>query len=686
MRSFFHWIKGCLEVRSEPLPQPSASVVAELVDTEYYRRRYGAELGSEAPREHFVRVGARSGFDPNPVFDSAFYSAQLETSPAQPGQALLEHYLELGEKSGLRPSPIFDPKAYLAMNPDVAAAGVNALEHFVRWGYKEGRQFINVDAPDLDEAIAQILANDQGNPVALALRTIRNVAQGDLEAARLAADMLPASYCEQILPPLLNSLAERFWVQGELNKAVAAWQQSRRIAPASFSSNGYLGLVLRALGYLDEALAALQDAVDQGDQRPAISDALQALQAEFAAMEATGGVSGEPAPIDAIQLFDTSFPSRLSSFRFGEFSAYLRELPGSRMYSSIWDIKHLHGSDTFTSMAHRFAADQGMAPGRVQLHAKQSVAARVGYCVFLNNANLFFSENRHLNVDAFAFTLYPGGGFELADPNSDYKLRRLCDDSRLGKIITTQNLTYRYLLDNQFCEPNRLLHLFGGVVPMCFDRVGTEAILTTRNPQREILRVCFVAQRYSATGVEKGYDVFVALAEQLRDRDDIEFHVVGGFDADTIPLKVGTNIRFHGIQPSDFFPGFYREMDIIVSPNVSGFRLNGGRGSFDGFPTTCCVEASLCGVAMFLSDFEGLNSDLRGKPIFEMGRDFEKIDRDAEVIADRVLHYAANRESLCILAGRGRDVILQSMSYEAQILPRITTLQDLGARARPPAQ
>jgi hypothetical protein len=33
----------------------------------------------------------------------------------------------------------FDPKLYLEANPDVAAAGVDAVDHFVEFGRAEGR-------------------------------------------------------------------------------------------------------------------------------------------------------------------------------------------------------------------------------------------------------------------------------------------------------------------------------------------------------------------------------------------------------------------------------------------------------------------------------------------------------------------------------------------------------------------
>ena len=38
------------------------------------------------------------------------------------------------------PGPLFDTKWYLEANPDVAAAGVNPLLHFLRHGAREGRR------------------------------------------------------------------------------------------------------------------------------------------------------------------------------------------------------------------------------------------------------------------------------------------------------------------------------------------------------------------------------------------------------------------------------------------------------------------------------------------------------------------------------------------------------------------
>ncbi|CAG2158767.1 glycosyltransferase family protein [Cupriavidus numazuensis] len=683
MRNLIRWMKGRVQatkLQASPTGVATRGLPPGLVDTAYCLRRYGDLTGGVEPRAYYLQVGRTPGFDPNPMFDSEHYASQLAGRDIGESATLLEHYLQVGEREGLSPSPIFDPEVYLTRNPDVAAAGVNALEHFLRWGAREGRQFADPEHPDLDARIGHVLSRDSENRFALSLRVVRHIAAGRLDQAHEASLSLASEERASLLPPVLNSLAERFWVQGLLHKAVAAWEESRSLAPAAFRSYGDLGLVLRALGHHRRALEELSTAIEQGDERPGIAEALRAMRAEYDHREPAADASNGDSNA-AIQLFDTSFPSELSSFRFGEFSAYLHELPSSRIHSSTWDISHLHKSESFEAMAARHTAAHGMDASRVALYEAGRKQGRIGYCVFLNNANLFFSEDPAIALDAMAFTLYPGGGYELNDPNSDLKLRRLCDNPRLAKIITTQNLTYRYLIEKGFCEPDRLLHLFGGVVPMCFDPAALDRIEACRNTFHPVLNVCFVAQRYSALGAEKGYDVFVSVAERLRARDDIAFHVVGGFDESIIALQPGVRIHFHGVQPASFFPSFYQEMDIIVSPNISGYRLNGGRGSFDGFPTTCCVEAALCGTALFLSDFEGLNADLSGQPIYRPGLDFELIDRDADDVAAKVLRYADDREALRTLARAGRAVVLRDLCYDRQIVPRLELLRGLSGMA-----
>jgi serralysin len=55
----------------------------------------------------------------------------------------LQHYELFGWREGRDPSASFDTLGYLAANPDVAAAGVNPLDHYLQSGIYEGRTAAN---------------------------------------------------------------------------------------------------------------------------------------------------------------------------------------------------------------------------------------------------------------------------------------------------------------------------------------------------------------------------------------------------------------------------------------------------------------------------------------------------------------------------------------------------------------
>jgi glycosyltransferase involved in cell wall biosynthesis len=51
----------------------------------------------------------------------------------------LTHYIRHGAREGRNPNPLFDSEWYLDCNPDVAAAGINPLVHYSEYGNIEGR-------------------------------------------------------------------------------------------------------------------------------------------------------------------------------------------------------------------------------------------------------------------------------------------------------------------------------------------------------------------------------------------------------------------------------------------------------------------------------------------------------------------------------------------------------------------
>jgi len=70
--------------------------------------------------------------------DGPFY---LEQNPDVEASKLSaeEHYVRFGWKEGRQPHPEFDGERYLQLNPDVRAAGLNPLLHWLRHGQEEGR-------------------------------------------------------------------------------------------------------------------------------------------------------------------------------------------------------------------------------------------------------------------------------------------------------------------------------------------------------------------------------------------------------------------------------------------------------------------------------------------------------------------------------------------------------------------
>jgi hypothetical protein len=80
--------------------------------------------------ERYVRIVAESG-----LFDEAWYTKRYQASSGSP----ILHYLRFGAKAGFNPNPCFDTNWYLSRNPDVAASKLNPLVHYIRHGQAEGR-------------------------------------------------------------------------------------------------------------------------------------------------------------------------------------------------------------------------------------------------------------------------------------------------------------------------------------------------------------------------------------------------------------------------------------------------------------------------------------------------------------------------------------------------------------------
>ncbi|TCZ54984.1 alpha/beta hydrolase family protein [Roseicella aquatilis] len=81
---------------------------------------------------------ALPGRGDEPLFDPAWY-LRVNGDVAAAGIDAQQHYDLHGWREGRDPTPFFDTQYYLANNPDVAAAGLDPFQHYGTHGWREGR-------------------------------------------------------------------------------------------------------------------------------------------------------------------------------------------------------------------------------------------------------------------------------------------------------------------------------------------------------------------------------------------------------------------------------------------------------------------------------------------------------------------------------------------------------------------
>lgn len=376
-------------------------------------------------------------------------------------------------------------------------------------------------------------------------------------------------------------------------------------------------------------------------------------------------------PVYDVTIIDDVFPHPSSGFRLEEFSAYLSHfenmcircsgkssgLLGEKQYSDIFE--------EFKRSNPKVADKLIMTEYPYKLPKERSWKTKLVYFCFLSNTFDSLEIVEH-NESPFVFELYPGGQFQLNSFQSYMMLERVLRSPCFRKVIVTQDVTRDYLLRNKLCNEDQIISIFGVVTPEYALNVVPHI---TDGGDDSVLKVCFAAMRYTPTGVDKGYDVFVDSVRQLAELyENIEFHVAGTFDETVIPLGdlVG-RVKFHGMLSNEALSDFMQEMDIIVSPNLNNVITH---GAFDGFPTGTCTEAGLNGVLILCTDPLGLNNER-----FKNGEEIEIVEHDAGVIAEKIAYYYHHRDALREIIRRQGKRIRQLYSKEVQVGGRIRVLE-----------
>lgn len=127
--------------------------------SKYFNTNEYLELNSDIkqahinPLLHYIKYGKREGriisFKQKKaylekVYKSKYFSAkfymQMYPEVQNTGLDAYEHYLKIGWKEGKNPSKYFNTKKYLYTYPDILKAGINPLVHYINFGKKEGRK------------------------------------------------------------------------------------------------------------------------------------------------------------------------------------------------------------------------------------------------------------------------------------------------------------------------------------------------------------------------------------------------------------------------------------------------------------------------------------------------------------------------------------------------------------------
>jgi hypothetical protein len=92
------------------------------------------------------KVESASLLRKSPLFDPDWYLSRYPDVAAA-GIDPVVHYLESGWREGRDPSPRFSTTSYLKANADVAQAALNPLLHYLEFGYSEGRHINELSRP-----------------------------------------------------------------------------------------------------------------------------------------------------------------------------------------------------------------------------------------------------------------------------------------------------------------------------------------------------------------------------------------------------------------------------------------------------------------------------------------------------------------------------------------------------------
>lgn len=361
-------------------------------------------------------------------------------------------------------------------------------------------------------------------------------------------------------------------------------------------------------------------------------------------------------------ILDDLYPHPISTFRNIEFNEYLRHFKNVEIHSSGDALSSIHEKRSIKKIIETYSTNNIT---KIYNHHRP-LKAKLLYSIFLCNIYGYL-EVIERNKIPFVFTLYPGGLFLLDSPESDKKLRRVFESKYFKKVIVTQKITKEYLLKHNFCNEAKIEFIYGVVSPPIDENIWNRKL--KYGIEKSTIDICFVANKQMKHGLDKGYDLFIESMKLVQQEfQNVQIHIVGPYDATDYETNQLHNIHYHGFISHAELHDFFLFQDIIVSPNRA-FVLRAG--SFDGFPTAACTEASANGVAMFVSD------PLKQNMFYSDLENIVIIDENPEQIAKKLIEFISDINKTYELAHNGLFKFKEIYSFENQLKKRIDVLNNI---------
>jgi glycosyltransferase involved in cell wall biosynthesis len=368
-------------------------------------------------------------------------------------------------------------------------------------------------------------------------------------------------------------------------------------------------------------------------------------------------------------LYGTIFPRLSCTFSTVEYNAYLKHFPNSLVFTNGVDFTVGGNYPGFEKVLSDYEKVFPQYGGRTfKTNVDTDFRGKLFYTIFLSNIYHVIDYVEACETP-FVFTLYLGGEWCVGNSNSDKMLQRVVKSPFFRKVIVVDSKTYSYIIDHNFVSEGDVIYIPGWLVP-------TEELQSKSKPklrfskEKETFDLCFVAMKSMPLGRNKGYDVFIEVAHKLSQLDPrFRFHVAGGFGPQEIDVtRIRDKIQFYGVQGPDFFPDFYRKMDVMLSPNLPGVLA---KGHIEGAPNVTNIEAGLCGTLVMMTDQLNLNTHFKDK------EEVIIIPHDPIAITEKILYYFHHLDELYEIAARGQTAFARVCSYESVIRPRIKVLEEV---------